>query len=76
VTAVLRRERLRRVAELMQPLAATQAVAREDSLAGSVELMSRESLRQLPGVEQGRMAGVITPADALRVVVLRRALAD
>jgi Zn-dependent protease len=76
VTAVPRREwPRRRVVEVMQPLAAAQAVAPEDSLAGSLELMSREGLKQLPVVEQGRLAGVLTLSDALRVLELRRSLA-
>jgi Zn-dependent protease len=65
----------KRVADVMQPLQLVRSVAPEAPLADSLERMSRDGVQQLAVVEDGRIAGVVTRGDVMRVLEARRALA-
>jgi Zn-dependent protease/CBS domain-containing protein len=76
IGAVPRREwEGKRVADVMKPLEGLRSVAPGDPLAESLRVMGQENVQQLPVVEHGRLAGVLTRGDILRVLRARRDLA-
>jgi CBS domain-containing protein len=76
IGAVPRREwEGKRVADVMKPLEGLRSIAPGDPLAESLRVMGQENVQQLPVVEHGRLAGVLTRGDILRVLRARRDLA-
>lgn len=76
VTSVSRREWTgKRVQDVMRPLERLETVAPTDGLGESLERMSREDVNQMPVLEGGRLRGVLTRGDILRVLQTRRQLA-
>jgi Zn-dependent protease/CBS domain-containing protein len=65
----------RRVRDIMRPLDSLKTVNPADPLGNSLELMSQEDVHQLPVLENGRLLGVLTRGDVLRVLQVRQELA-
>jgi CBS domain-containing protein len=62
------------VAEAMRPLGELSTVAPTTSVADSLELMARGDVHQLPVVAGGRLEGVISRGDVMRVLKVREEL--
>lgn len=64
----------RAVAEAMRPLERLRTVEPGSSVADSLEIMAREDVHQLPVVVGGRLEGVISRGDVMRVLKTREEL--
>jgi Zn-dependent protease/predicted transcriptional regulator len=62
------------VAEAMRPLDRLRTVAPSSSVADSLEIMVGKDLHQLPVVADGRLQGVISRGDVMRVLKTREEL--
>ena len=62
------------VAEAMRPLGELRTVAPTTSVEDSLQLMAREDVHQLPVVAAGRLEGVISRGDVMRVLKVREEL--
>jgi CBS domain-containing protein len=62
------------VAEAMRPLDELRTVAPATSVADALQLMAREDVHQLPVVAAGRLEGVISRGDVMRVLKVREEL--
>ena len=62
------------VRQVMRPLDGLRTVPPESSVADSLETMAREDVHQLPVVSEGRLQGVISRGDVLRVLKAREEL--
>jgi Zn-dependent protease/CBS domain-containing protein len=62
------------VGQVMRPIAGLRTVPPESSVADALETMAREDVHQLPVVSEGRLQGVISRGDVLRVLKARQEL--
>ena len=62
------------VSEVMLPLARLRTVAPESSVADALDTMAREDVHQLPVAAEGRLQGVVTRGDVLRVLKTQQEL--
>jgi Zn-dependent protease/CBS domain-containing protein len=62
------------VAEAMRPLERLRTVAPDSPVADTLEMMAREDVHQLPVVAGGRLEGVVSRGDVMRVLQTRRQL--
>jgi Zn-dependent protease/predicted transcriptional regulator len=62
------------VAEAMRPLERLRTLAPDSPVADSLEIMAREDVHQLPVVAGGRLEGVISRGDVMRVLKTRQQL--
>jgi CBS domain-containing protein len=62
------------VDDAMRPLAQLRAVEPATSVADALILMGREDVNQLPVVRDGRLTGIISRGDALRLLQTRAEL--
>jgi Zn-dependent protease/predicted transcriptional regulator len=62
------------VAEAMRPLERLRTVSPESAVADSLEIMAREDVHQLPVVADGRLQGVVSRGDVIRVLKTREQL--
>jgi Zn-dependent protease/predicted transcriptional regulator len=59
------------VGDVMRPLETLRTVGAERPLAEALEMMGREDVNQMPVVQQGKFAGIISRAHILRVIQTR-----
>ena len=64
----------RTVGDAMRPLAGLRTMHPDSSVADALETMAREDVHQLPVVTAGRLEGVISRGDVLRVLKTRAEL--
>jgi Zn-dependent protease len=64
----------RTVGDAMRPLAGLRTMHPDSSVADALEIMAREDVHQLPVVTAGRLEGVISRGDVLRVLKTREEL--
>jgi Zn-dependent protease/predicted transcriptional regulator len=62
------------VGDVMRPLETLRTVGAERPLAEALEMMGREDVNQLPVVQQGKLAGIVSRAHILRVLQTRAEL--
>lgn len=62
------------VAEAMRPLAQLRVVTPESTVADALDTMAREDVHQLPVIVDGRLEGVISRGDVVRVLKTRQEL--
>jgi Zn-dependent protease/predicted transcriptional regulator len=62
------------VSQVMRPLVQLRTVAPGCSVADALDTMAREDVHQLPVVAEGRLQGVISRGDVLRVLKTRQEL--
>jgi Zn-dependent protease/CBS domain-containing protein len=62
------------VAEAMRPLERLRMVGPDSAVAESLEIMARDDVHQLPVVADGRLQGVVSRGDVIRVLRTRRQL--
>ena len=62
------------VGDVMRPLETLRTVGAERPLAEALEMMGREDVNQMPVVQQGKLAGIISRAHILRVIQTRAEL--
>jgi Zn-dependent protease len=62
------------VAEVMRPLERLHVVSPDSAVADSLEIMAREDVHQLPVVADGRLEGVVSRGDVIRVLKTREQL--
>ncbi len=62
------------VARAMRPLEQLRTVAPGSSVADALEIMAREDVHQLPVVAGGRLEGVISRGDVMRILKIREEL--
>jgi Zn-dependent protease/predicted transcriptional regulator len=62
------------VAEAMRPLQRLRTVSPDSAVADSLEIMAREDVHQLPVVADGRLQGVVSRGDVIRVLKTREQL--
>ena len=62
------------VAEAMRPLGQLRTVTPDSSVADSLEIMAHEDVHQLPVVAGGRLEGVMSRGDVMRVLKTRHQL--
>ncbi len=60
--------------DLMRPLESLRTVSPQQPVAEALEMMGREDVNQMPVVQDGRLAGIITRAHILRVLQTRAEL--
>jgi Zn-dependent protease/predicted transcriptional regulator len=62
------------VGDVMRPLESLRTVGPERPVAEALEMMGREDVNQIPVVQQGRLAGIVSRAHILRVLQTRAEL--
>jgi predicted transcriptional regulator len=62
------------VGDVMRPLESLRTVGAERPLTEALEMMGREDINQMPVVQQGKLAGIISRAHILRVLQTRAEL--
>ena len=62
------------VGDVMRPLETLRTVGPERPLAEALEMMGREDVNQMPVVQQGKLAGIVSRAHILRVLQTRAEL--
>jgi Zn-dependent protease/predicted transcriptional regulator len=62
------------VAEAMRPLDRLHTVSPDSAVADSLEIMAREDVHQLPVMAGGRLEGVVSRGDVMRVLKAREQL--
>ena len=62
------------VGDVMRPLESLQTVSAERPVAEALEMMGREDINQMPVVQQGKLMGIISRGDILRVIQTRAEL--
>jgi Zn-dependent protease/predicted transcriptional regulator len=62
------------VAHAMRPLERLRTVPPDSSVADALEIMAREDIHQLPVVAEGRLEGVVSRGDILRILRTRQEL--
>lgn len=58
----------------MRSLESSRTVSAEQPLAEALEIMGREDVNQMPVVQKGRLAGIISRGHILRVLQTRAEL--
>lgn len=64
------------VAEAMRPLQRLRTVSPDSAVADSLEIMARDDVHQLPVVADGRLQGVVSRGDVIRVLKTRQQLGE
>ncbi|HKP83011.1 MAG TPA: site-2 protease family protein [Pyrinomonadaceae bacterium] len=62
------------IGDVMRPLEGLRTVGPERPVAEALEMMGREDVNQMPVVQQGKLAGIISRAHILRVLQTRAEL--
>lgn len=62
------------VGDVMRPLESLRTVSAERPLAEALEMMGREDVNQMPVVQQGKLAGIISRGHIVRVLQTRAEL--
>ena len=62
------------VGDVMRALETLRSVGPERPVAEALEMMGREDVNQMPVVQQGRLAGIISRAHILRLLQTRAEL--